>query len=60
MGIAKDDRLPMTLVTEAAMYLKGGRILRVHDAKETHQLVTLLDQIENSFWIDGLGNSNNL
>jgi dihydropteroate synthase len=60
LGIAKDDRLPMTLVTEAAMYLKGGRILRVHDAKETHQLVTLLDQIENSFWIDGLGNSNNL
>lgn len=58
LGIAKDDRLPMTLVTEAAMYLAGGRILRVHDVKETKQLVTLLDQIQDSFWIDGLGNSN--
>lgn len=57
LGIEKDDRLPMTLVTEAAMYLAGGRILRVHDVQETKQLVTLLDQIENSFWIDGIGNS---
>ncbi|AKP67525.1 dihydropteroate synthase [Companilactobacillus ginsenosidimutans] len=60
LGIAKDDRLPMTLVTEAAMYLEGGRILRVHDVEETQQLVTLLDQIQDSFWIEGLGNSNNL
>ncbi|WP_125769794.1 dihydropteroate synthase [Companilactobacillus furfuricola] len=57
LGIAKDDRLPMTLVTEAAMYLAGGRILRVHDVEETKQLVTLLDQIQDSFWIEGLGNS---
>ncbi|WP_125709047.1 dihydropteroate synthase [Companilactobacillus zhongbaensis] len=57
LGISKDDRLPMTLVTEAAMYLAGGRILRVHDVKETKQLVTLLDQIQDSFWLDGLGNS---
>lgn len=57
LGIQKDDRLPMTLVTEAAMYLAGGRILRVHDVKETQQLVKLLDQIQNSFWISGYGNS---
>lgn len=60
LGLAKDDRLPMTLVTEAAMYLDGGRILRVHDVKETKQLVTLLDQVKNSFWIDGYGIANNL
>lgn len=60
LGIAKDDRLPMTLVTEAAMYLEGGRILRVHDVKETQQLVTLLDQVQNSFWIEGVGNSANI
>lgn len=51
LGLKKDERLPMTLVTEAEMYLKGGRILRVHDVKETKQLVTLLDEIRNGYWL---------
>jgi len=51
LGLKKEDRLPMTLVTEAAMMLKGGRILRVHDVAETKQLVTLLNRIENGYWL---------
>ncbi|GKT03751.1 dihydropteroate synthase [Furfurilactobacillus entadae] len=49
-GLAKDDRLPVTLIAEAYMYLHGGRILRVHDATETVQLVKLLQTIESSYW----------
>ncbi|GAB6091951.1 dihydropteroate synthase [Furfurilactobacillus curtus] len=49
-GLAKDDRLSVTLVAEAYMYLHGGRILRVHDVSETVQLVKLLQTIEQSFW----------
>lgn len=51
LGLKKEDRLPMTLVTEAAMMLKGGRIIRVHDVAETKQLITLLGRIENGFWL---------
>jgi len=51
LGLKKEDRLPMTLVTEAAMMLKGGRIIRVHDVAETKQLITLLDRIENGYWL---------
>jgi len=51
LGLKKEDRLPMTLVSEAAMILKGGRILRVHDIAETKQLVTLLNRIENGYWL---------
>lgn len=49
-GLAKEDRLSVTLIAEAYMYLHGGRILRVHDIEETKQLVTLLDTIEGSYW----------
>ncbi|MCF6166738.1 Dihydropteroate synthase [Furfurilactobacillus rossiae] len=49
-GLAKEDRLSVTLIAEAYMYLHGGRILRVHDIEETKQLVTLLDTIEDSYW----------
>ncbi|WP_421017378.1 dihydropteroate synthase [Furfurilactobacillus cerevisiae] len=49
-GFAKEDRLSVTLIAEAYMYLHGGRILRVHDIEETKQLVTLLDTIEGSYW----------
>ncbi|AVK61315.1 dihydropteroate synthase [Lactobacillus sp. CBA3605] len=52
LGLKKEDRLPMTLVTEALMALKGGRILRVHDVAETRQMVTLLDRIENGYWLN--------
>jgi len=51
LGLKKEDRLPMTLVTEAAMMMKGGRIIRVHDVAETKQLITLLDRIENGYWL---------
>lgn len=51
LGLKKEDRLPMTLVTEAAMMLKGGRIIRVHDVAETKQLITLLGRIENGYWL---------
>lgn len=51
LGLKKEDRLPMTLVTEAAMMLRGGRIIRVHDVAETQQMVTLLDRIENGYWL---------
>lgn len=51
LGLKKEDRLPMTLVTEAAMMLKGGRIIRVHDVAETQQMVTLLGRIENGYWL---------
>ncbi|ETY73082.1 dihydropteroate synthase [Lactiplantibacillus fabifermentans T30PCM01] len=51
LGLKKEDRLPMTLVTEAAMMLKGGRIIRVHDVAETQQMVTLLGRIENGYWV---------
>jgi len=51
LGLKKEDRLAMTLVTETAMMLKGGRILRVHDVAETQQLLTLLDRIENGYWL---------
>ncbi len=49
-GLAKEDRLSVTLIAEAYMYLHGGRILRVHDIEETKQLVTLLNTIESSYW----------
>lgn len=51
LGLAKEDRLAMTLVSEAVMYLRGGRIMRVHDVLETKQMVTLLDTIESGYWI---------
>ncbi|WP_137597742.1 dihydropteroate synthase [Paucilactobacillus kaifaensis] len=49
-GLAKDDRLPVTLVVEAYMYLHGGNILRVHDVTETVQLVKMLDTIKRGVW----------
>lgn len=51
LGLKKEDRLPMTLVAETTMMLRGGRILRVHDVAETKQMVTLLDRIENGYWL---------
>lgn len=49
-GLDKDDRLPVTLIAEAYMYLHGGRILRVHDVEETMQLVKMLDTITAGYW----------
>lgn len=51
LGLAKDERLPMTLVSEVQMIQKGGKIIRVHDVKETKQMVTLLDRINSGYWI---------
>ncbi|MGY0253783.1 dihydropteroate synthase [Limosilactobacillus reuteri] len=30
LNLAKEDRLGVTLIAETAMYLRGGRVLRVH------------------------------
>jgi len=49
-NLAKEDRLSVTLIAESFMYLHGGRILRVHDVKETVQLVKMLDTINTAFW----------
>ncbi|UOG12395.1 dihydropteroate synthase [Limosilactobacillus fermentum] len=49
-GLAKDDRLDVTLIAESYMYLHGGRVLRVHDVKETKQLVKMLDTITSGYW----------
>jgi dihydropteroate synthase len=49
-GLAKDDRLPVTLVAETAMFLKGGNILRVHDVSETVQLRNMLQVIQGAYW----------
>lgn len=51
LGLKKDERLPMTLVSEVTMMQKGGKIIRVHDVKETRQMVTLLDRINRGYWI---------
>ncbi|MCH5463369.1 dihydropteroate synthase [Lactobacillus sp. LC28-10] len=51
LGLKKDERLPMTLVSEVAMMQKGGKIIRVHDVKETRQMVTLLDRINQGYWL---------
>ncbi len=51
LGLKKDERLPMTLVSEVAMIQKGGKIIRVHDVKETRQMVTLLDRINQGYWL---------
>lgn len=51
LDIPKDQRLPMTLVSETAMILNGGRIIRVHDVKETRQMVTLLKRIGEGYWL---------
>lgn len=50
-GLAKDDRLPVTLVAESAMFLRGGNILRVHDVAETVQLRKMLQVIESAYWL---------
>lgn len=49
-NLDKKDRLPATLVAETYMTLNGGRILRVHDIKETVQLVQLLKRIQSGYW----------
>lgn len=49
-GLPKDERLSVTLIAEAYMYLHGGRILRVHDVAETVQLTKMLDTISAGYW----------
>ncbi|WP_461212873.1 dihydropteroate synthase [Lacticaseibacillus sp. GG6-2] len=50
-GLAKDDRLAVTLIAESAMFLRGGNILRVHDVAETVQLRKMLQTIESAYWL---------
>ncbi|SUP58997.1 Dihydropteroate synthase [Weissella viridescens] len=49
LGLAKDDRVTMTLITEALLYTDGNRIIRVHNVEETAQMRQLLDQIAGSY-----------
>ncbi|RRG18379.1 dihydropteroate synthase [Weissella viridescens] len=49
LGLAKDDRVTMTLITEALLYTDGNRILRVHNVEETAQMRQLLDSITASY-----------
>ena len=55
-NLAKEDRLDVTLIAETAMYLRGGRVLRVHDVEETSQLVKMIDTINNSYWFRSTNN----
>ncbi|WP_267201128.1 dihydropteroate synthase [Limosilactobacillus kribbianus] len=54
-GLAKQDRLPVTLIAESAMYFGGGRVIRAHDVQETKQLVELLKRIEEAYWYKPAG-----
>lgn len=54
-GLNKEDRLPVTLVAEAAMYQQGGRVFRVHDVVETKQLVKMLATIDQAYWFKPAG-----
>lgn len=49
-GLKEEDRLPATLVAETAMFLRGGRVIRVHDVEETVQLVKTLSAIGSGYW----------
>lgn len=49
-GLPKEKRLGVTLIAETAMFLAGGRVLRVHDVEETQQLVKLIETIKSSYW----------
>ncbi len=49
-NLNKEDRLPVTLIAESAMFLRGGRVIRAHDIAETYQLVNMLDIINQSYW----------
>lgn len=51
--LPKDERLSVTLIAETYMYLHGGRVLRVHDIKETRQLVKMIDTITSGYWQRG-------
>lgn len=50
-NLPKDQRLSVTLIAEAAMFLRGGNILRVHDITETVQLRKMLQVIESAYWL---------
>lgn len=50
-NLDKEDRLPVTLVAQSAMFMRGGRVIRVHDVAETLQLVDMIDIINRSYWV---------
>ncbi|WP_165964719.1 dihydropteroate synthase [Periweissella cryptocerci] len=50
-NLPREERLPATLIAETIMYLRGGKILRVHEVTETQQLVKLVDTIEAGYWL---------
>ena len=49
-NLDKEDRLPVTLVAETAMFMAGGRVIRAHDIAETKQLVEMIDVINRNYW----------
>ncbi|WP_421776602.1 dihydropteroate synthase [Gardnerella sp. KA00255] len=50
-NLDKEDRLPVTLVAETAMFMAGGRVIRAHDIAETKQLVDMIDVINRNYWL---------
>ncbi|WP_416353712.1 dihydropteroate synthase [Agrilactobacillus fermenti] len=52
LGLAKDNRLLPTIVSETVMIQQGGRLIRVHDVKATADMIKLLKAINTSFLID--------
>lgn len=52
LGLAKEDRLLPTIVSEALMIQQGGRLIRVHDVKATADMIKLNKAINTSFLID--------
>ena len=45
-GRTPEERLAGTLAAHAAVYYRGAKIFRVHDVKETIDLISVLDAIE--------------
>ncbi|MBM7616541.1 dihydropteroate synthase [Weissella uvarum] len=49
LDLEKDDRVMMSVVTEALMYEQGNQIIRVHNVEETDQMRRLIDNIHESY-----------
>lgn len=52
LGLAKEDRLLPSIVSEALMIQQGGRLIRVHDVKATADMIKLTQAINSAFLID--------
>ena len=46
LGLEKHERTAMSLVAAQSMMQRGARVFRVHDVKETRNMLRLLAEIE--------------